>query len=184
MLFRSQDFVSLWVGSEHLLENSVVVIFVANLYIAIMRSPVLMFRSATGTFWNDRYKPICESVANLAVSIPLTYVMGIGGVKLGTFISTLTVAFWWEAYALYKYYFNKGVKGYLLKQAKFAFITAICAVLTYSVCSYIHTTLIIQLILKIIICCIIPNVINVLLFYRTAEFKFIQNKVMNTIKRR
>ena len=179
-----QDFVSLWVGTEHLLENAVVVIFVANLYFATMRAPVMIFRNATGTFWNDRYKPICESVANLVVSIPLTYVMGIGGVKLGTLISTLTVAFWWEAYALYKYYFNKGVMRYLFKQAKFAFITAVCVALTYIVCQLVHTTLIVQLIIKVIICCIVPNVINVLLFYRTSEFKFIQNKVLSIIKRR
>ena len=178
-----QDFICLWVGKENLLENTVVIIFVANLYIATMRAPVIIFRNATGTFWNDRYKPVIESVANLIISIPLTFIMGIAGVKLGTIISTLTVAFWWEAYALYKYFFNKGVKGYLLKQLKLVCITAVCVVITYSVCELIHTVLIIQLILKGIICCIIPNVINIILFYKTSEFKFVQNKVMKVLRR-
>lgn len=178
-----QDFICLWVGKEKLLENTVVIIFVANLYIATMRIPVIIFRNATGTFWNDRFRPVLESVANLVISIPLTFIMGIAGVKLGTIISTLTVAFWWEAYALYKYFFEKGVKGYLLKQLKLVCITAVCVVITYSVCELIHTVLIVQLILKGIICCIIPNAINILLFYKTSEFKFVQGKLMKVLRR-
>ena len=178
-----QDFITLWVGKDYLLENAVVAIFIVNLYVTVMKAPVLIFRNATGTFWNDRYKPICESIVNLVVSIPLTITMGIGGVKLGTLISTLSVAFWWEAYALYKYYFGKKVVGYLLKQVKYACVTAICIVITYSLCSVIHAQLIVQLAVKAVISLTITVLINFILFCRTEEFLFLKNKVMNIIKK-
>lgn len=179
-----QDFVYMWLGADNLLPTITVIIFVANLYIATMRAPIIVFRNATGTFWNDRYKPIIESVANLVISIPLTYVMGIGGVKLGTLISTLTVAFVWEAHVLYKYYFNKSVLGYLFKQLKYMSVTIASVLITYAICSFVHTNLIVTFVVKVIICCIVPNGINIILFHKTSEFGIFQAKVQSLLKRR
>ena len=179
-----QDFIKLWLGENYLFSQYTVAIIVCNFYISNMRTPVMTFRNATGTFWNDRYKPIIESVVNLVVSIPLTFVLGVGGVKLGTIISTLTAAFWMEAYVLYKYYFGKTVGKYLLKQLCLCCLTLIITTTTYFIGSFIPCLSIMTFLLKAVLCCAIPIIINLILFNRTKEFRLVMSKIKALFVRR
>ena len=38
-----------------------------------MRQATLLFRDATGTFYNDRWKPLIEGVLNIGLSIGFVY---------------------------------------------------------------------------------------------------------------
>lgn len=178
-----QDFIVVWVGEKYLLSDFTVAILVANMYISSMRSPVMVFRDTTGTFWNDRYKPVVESIVNLAVSIPLTYALGIAGVRLGTIISTLLVSFWIEAYVLFHSYFKEGIGKYLLKQAGFAALTVIYIVMVSFLGNFIHGNIWIRLLVKAVLCAVVPNVINICLFYRSDSFCFLKRKVFSLFHR-
>ena len=87
-------FISLWVGKEYLFSQAIVILIALNFYVSGMRQSVLTFRDAYGLYWYDRYKPIAESVINLAVSILLAIPFGVAGILAGTFVSTMTTCFW------------------------------------------------------------------------------------------
>jgi O-antigen/teichoic acid export membrane protein len=98
-------FVELWVGKEYLFSDTVVAAMAFSFYLTYMRKAVCMFKDATGLYWNDRYKPLAESVINLVASIYLTIHYGVVGVVVGGIISTLLTCFWVEPYVL----FNNGI---------------------------------------------------------------------------
>lgn len=97
-------------------------------YLGFMRKTALTFKDAYGLFWNDRYKPLVESVVNLGVSIVLGKLIGINGIFLGTIISTVTTCLWIEPYVLFKHAFHKKLHvyfGHFLKYLFVSFVTII-----------------------------------------------------------
>ena len=163
-----------------------VIIIIVVFYFNGMRRTVLEFRNAAGLFWADRYKALVESFVNLVVSIPLTYVLGVAGVKLGTLISLLGVAFWVEGRILYKYLFQKSVLQYLLMQVKYAVITGIQLFCAYWLCRIIDLTtlsVIVKFIIQMGICLIIPNVLIIIIFRKTDEFQYAKNLVKKIVKK-
>ena len=118
-------FIELSFGADYLFDPAVVFIIVFNFYLTGMRQAVLTFRDAFGIYWQDRYKPLFESVINLVVSISFAYLWGIFGVFMGTAISTLTTCFWVEPYILYKYAFQSSVKTYFVRYGLYTLATAV-----------------------------------------------------------
>lgn len=115
-------FVTLWVGREYLFDEAVVAAMAFSFYLTYMRKAVCMFKDAAGLYWNDRYKPLAESIINLMASIYLTIHYGVIGVVIGGIISTLLTCFWIEPYVL----FNNGVdiklKDYYIDYFKFTVV--------------------------------------------------------------
>ena len=171
------NFIELWIGKEYLFELSVVVIIVIAFYLKGMRKTVLTFKDATGTFYQDRYKPIFESIINLIASIILAKKFGAAGVFLGTIISTLTTSIWVEPYVLYKYVFKEKSFTYFYKLIMYTILGICVCALTYWTCLKITYTGILAIIIKLIICLIIPNVIYIILFRKTEEFKYYKGLV-------
>ena len=118
------DFISLWLGAEYLLPESVMLVIVVSFCIEGMRKSVLDFRDALGIFWYDRYKPIFEVIINLIASIILVQKIGLAGVFVGTIISTLTTSFWVEPYVLYKYGFKMKLRDYFKQYLKYTDVSA------------------------------------------------------------
>lgn len=179
----TQPFVKLWVGEEMMLSDSVVWVIVIVFYLEGMRKTALIFRDATGVFWNDRYKSLIESFINLVCSIPLTFALGVFGVKLGTLISLLATSFWVEGYVLYKHFFKKSVKGYLLKQAGYFGLTACMCVGVDFLCRLIATGSVVSFVGQCALCVIVPNALMLALFGRTEAFAYFYNIVKGILKK-
>lgn len=181
LLCLLQPFVSIWLGGDYLLDDRFVYIMVACFYFAGMRTVTLVYKDGAGLFMPDRYKALVESVANLAISIPLTYYMGVSGVKLGTLISTLLIPFWIEGLVLYKHYFERSVFTYLLIQFGYALATTAIIGATYFVCCSIHQEGYTGLAIRGMVCCMVPNLLIALMFFRSSGFKYFLGIVSNRI---
>ena len=179
-----QPFIYLWLGNDYQLSMLTVAVIVVVFYVNGMRKTVLEFRNAAGLFWADRYKALVEAIVNLVVSIPLTYAMGVAGVKLGTLISLLSVAFWVEGRILYKYLLNKSVSVYLLRNIMYALITGIQCCFTYWLCSMVKDLSIPYFILRMIICIVVPNVLMFATFWKTDEFAYVMGITKKIIGKR
>lgn len=179
-----QPFVNLWLGNDYLLSDGAVWILTIVFYLNGMRCTILGFRDATGIFYHDRYKALIEAFVNLVVSIPLTFFLGVTGVKLGTLISLLSTSFWVEGYILYKHYFKKSMKRYFMKQLQYAGILIIISILTNQLCLAIEGSGIYAFGLKCLICLLVPNVFFLILFYRTQEFSYYKNIVLKILKKK
>lgn len=172
LLILFNPFVELWIGRKYLLDFSVVLVLVINYYITVMRKASLTFREASGTFWQDRYKPLFESAINIAASIILAKKLGIAGVFIGTIISTMTTCFWVEPLVLYKYVFNEGLSSYILRYCKYTLIGLAAALITYLLCSFITEITMLTLVIRFGICLSVPNLIFFFIFYKTEEFQY------------
>jgi len=179
VLFR--PFITIWIGSQYTMADSVILIIVMNFYVVGMRKMVLAYRDSLGLFWNDRYKPVFEATINLGASLFLVQKIGITGVFWGTFISFMTTCFWIEPYILYKHGFKKKVWIHFAKYVIYAGITCLAVFLTQLACSIFTTYTLSNFVGRAIFCLLIPNIIFAVLFFKTKEFKNLYSIVSNVI---
>ena len=177
LLILFNPFIIVWLGSKYIMNDYVVIMIVVNFFVMGMRQTVLLYNTTLGLFWNYRFKPWFEAVINLIASIILLKKFGIAGVFLGTFISTMTTSFWVEPYILYKRGFKMPIKLYFVNYIRYTVITIIATIIAQLICSYFITFTILSLACKALICLIIPNLLFVVLFYKTKEFKHLQKMV-------
>lgn len=171
-------FVELWVGKEYLFSEVVVTAMAFSFYLTYMRKAVLMFRDACGLYWNDRYKPLAESVINLAASIYLTVHYGVIGVVVGGVISTLLTCFWVEPYVLFNNGIDIKLKDYFIDYLKFTVVALLAAVTSQLVYSSLFTNVtILNFIYSILICVIITLTFWFVVFYKREEMQYLVNFV-------
>lgn len=178
-----QFFIRLWVGERFLLPQATVLIIAVNFYIGGVRSPVNIFKEVTGNFRHDQFKALAESVINIVFSIPLAIRFGIAGVLLGTIASTLLLTFWVEAYVLFKYFFEKGITEYIVKQVIYGFVVCLAGAVCFLICNCIPSENISDFILHIVVCVFVPNCIFAFLFSRTGEYKYFWNLLKRQLGR-
>lgn len=176
-------FVSLSFGDKYVFAQQIVLILCINFYVTGLRRPVLVFKDSLGLFWYDRYKPIAEAIVNLVVSILLAMKLGTSGVFIGTFISTVTVSAWVEPFVLYKHYFKSSLAQYFAKYAVYSLILSAVWLITHRVCMLVNGGVWVVIFGRLAICVLIPNLIMLILYFRTQEFRFVMNKAKSLVSK-
>lgn len=175
---------SIWLGDEYLFTELIVLLIVVKTYITGMRSATQTFKNAKGLYWQNRYMPIYESIINLVASLILVQYMGVAGVLLGTIISSLATCVWREPYVLYRTGFGKSVKSFLIIYIKYFIVFALIMALTYLSVHFISIGGIIGFVIKCIVSAIIPNVVMLMIYRKTDEFKYVLDIVKKKIVKR
>ena len=168
-----EPFINWWLGRGLLLDKLTFMTVLVNFYIMGMRSTILTFKTKAGIFTNDKYVPLIESIVNLGTSLILVKYMGLSGIFLGTTISTVCISVWTQSKLVYNKVFDKSVYEYFKKYIFYIVLTIITVYTTNLICLNIADNTFIALIIRGIICITIPNIIYILIFYRTKEFKYI-----------
>lgn len=164
----------LWLrNSGWLLSKGTLYVLVINFYLYGMRRPVLTFRDATGAFWNDRFKPVFESIINLVASILLAKPFGIMGIFLGTLVSTVTTSLWVEPMVLYHHVFYDHMRYYFARFFIYTVVGVAICVLTTWLCSLTGYSLL-SIIPRGLVCLTVPNLLLFLIFRKTKEFRYFQ----------
>ncbi len=167
-------FIGLWLGKAYLFDSITVLCIVVSFYLMYMRKAVCMYKDACGLFWHDRYKPIAESIINLAASIYLAIHYGTIGVVCGAIISTLATCFWVEPYVLFRYGLNLKLKDYFIDYFKFTAVTMICAVVSKLVYGYLFIKVnLINFVAGMILCMVVTTVTWLLIFRNREEMQYI-----------
>ena len=102
-------------SAELIVERSVPFIITVNGFVQFMRSDVLLFRDATGTFYHDRWKPLFEGITNLLLSIAFVKMFGMTGVIIATIVTNLLICHVVEPYVLYRYAFFESPRKYYIR---------------------------------------------------------------------
>lgn len=170
-------FVELAFGRKYLFDFPVVLILCINFFLNGTRKATLIFKESMGVFWYDRYKSIIEAILNLITSILFVLHFGITGVFMGTITSTVLTSLWVEPYVLYKYRFQKSAVPFFLKYALNLIVMGSVWVITDLCCRQIEGMLIFQLIIRLGICAIIPNLLLWLLYKNSEEYKELEKIV-------
>lgn len=172
-----QPFVEWWIGTEGLLENTVVYLLLVDFYLKGMRNAVQIMKNAGGIFYEDRISPLIEATTNLVISIILVNKFGIAGVFVGTIVSGLVAPFWITPFFLYKNVFKMSFKYYFKDMAYYFGILLICVLGGECIGRIVLIdNLFINIIIHAIIICIFDAMVFFLLFHKKEEYKFMFEK--------
>ena len=177
-------FVELSFGKQYLFSKEIVLMLCINFFINGMRGATLVFRDSLGLFWYDRYKSVVWALLNLVLSILLVGQMGVVGVFLGTFISTMATAFWIEPYVLYKYRLKVSSRIYFVRYIIYTMVAGGVWFATDYLCQRTTGTIWMVFAERLLLCIVVPNILFVLLYFRTREFRFLWIKLMQLMQKR
>lgn len=185
MYILFNPFIALWLGEEYVFDNYVVFFIVLNFYLMFIRRPANTFKHCVGLFRNDKYKPFIEAFINLFTSIWLVNRMGIGGVFIGTAVSTVLACLYVEPHILYKYFYKKNVSEYFALLLRYSTVTLLSGLIIKILGIFINKVTYTSFLYLLLLCMIIPNFLFWLFFHNTAEmdyFKTILNNILNKFK--
>ncbi|MDU0203785.1 hypothetical protein RQP52_22135 [Paenibacillus sp. PFR10] len=178
-----EPFITLWIGPEFLMDKLILVVLVVTFYERGMRNSITTVKTTAGIFHEDRYVPLFQAAVNLVFSIILVQSIGIAGVFIGTLISAMMVPFWTTPYFVYKKVFQKPLIGYFLGYFYYAGVGVVTCLITYYASHFFVANTIITLVMKGLTCLILPNLIYILLFHKSDEFKYLMGIVKSIMSR-
>lgn len=105
---QSEYFITLWIGSDFVIEKQVLLVLTLYAFIRLARSFVDSFLAGYGLF-SDIYAPIIESIMTIGLSIILGRYFGLFGIILGSTISLFIMVIGWKAFFLFSRGFSTSV---------------------------------------------------------------------------
>lgn len=148
LLCLLQPFMQIWVGDDLTMASWPAALFVLYFYVQAMGDIVYLYRTAAGLWWQDRIRPVVESVANITLNLIFVHIWGFAGVLFATIITLVVINFWWGAYILFKHYFRCGMGGYLRIQARQFVVMLLACFVAYYVSSLVGLPSILGLFLR------------------------------------
>ena len=115
-----QPFISLWLGSEYLLDNTIVILLVIYIYMVNSRGVVDMFNHSHGLY-ADTWSAWVELVLNVGITFVAGCHYGIVGILLGKIVSVFIIVVFWKPYYLFRdglklpisHYWSGAIRYYL-----------------------------------------------------------------------
>ncbi|MEK7015484.1 lipopolysaccharide biosynthesis protein [Bacillus sp. FSL R9-9410] len=176
-------FITLWLGENYVFNKYIIFAIILNFFTAGMQNAATTFRETTGLFKKGKYRPIIAAVINIVVSIILAKQIGIAGVFLGTVISRLCTYFWYDPYVIFKFVFKRSVKLYFVRYSLFGFLVFVSVIITDTLGNIFYTDIFINMVIRSILCLIIPNVIFLITFRKHEEFKYLRDIVRQIVNK-
>ena len=132
--------VVLFFGTGLSVSRVIIYTITLNQFITYMRRTCLLFRDASGTFYNDRWKPVAEGVANLFLSLLFVRLFPeeyrIVGVIVATIITSLLICHIVEPFVVFRHVFGQSSGGFCIKNYTYIALFAACA---FAMTWLIHT---------------------------------------------
>ena len=180
-----QPFMNIWMnGNEKLmLGMSEVVCFCIYFFVYEIQQLLLTYKDAAGMWHEDKYRPLVTALTNLALNIIMVQFFGLYGVLLSTVISIIFIGMPWLFYNLFTVLFKRNAAKYVIRVVYYTVITIVISIITYSVCSLVPFTGIAELIVKLIICIIVPNLLFFATLFKFEEFGQVKALVKGILKR-
>ena len=178
-----QPFVKLWVGADMLFDDGIMVIFCIYYLTMGFNRICYIYRQAAGLWWQDRFRPVVESVVNLGLNILLVQIIGMPGVMFSTIFCLVTINCVWGAHTLFKHYFTEeNMLLYLLKIGLFSILTAAAGAICYFICKQIALDGVVAILVYGAIATVISNAVFAAGCSFLPEFKPSLRFVMKAIK--
>lgn len=172
LLCLYQPFMKLWVGKDLMLSFLAVICFVVYFFVRQMNSLFNMYKDASGMWHEDRFRPLVAALTNLVLNLILVQIIGIYGILISTVVAIICVGMPWLLHNLFTVIFErKHLLDYLKKLLCYCVIILISCIATYAVCAKINFGLLATLIVRGVVCVVIPNTIYLVAYKNKMEFK-------------
>lgn len=179
-----KPFIILWIGNEYLLSNSIVVVLIINFFLLGMRASIGAYKDASGIYWEDRFVPIIELIVNVIISIVLVNKIGLIGIFIAKFLSSIIVNFISLPYFVYKGIFKRNIYEYNMILVKYTIVFIISIIFSNYLCKlYILNNLYITILLNFIITCLIVNLIYWIIYRKSEEYNYFKSLVLKILKK-
>lgn len=179
-----QPFMKVWIGAEYLLGRYVLCIILLNFLFGGFLDCVKMYINASGYFRETRIAPIIECVIKITASVILAKMFGMAGVFIGTSISFFG-SFWINPIVMYRKQFGKNPMWYFARFVLYTAIAVGAALLTDWVCGLVTVySAYAEIALRAAMCIVLPNVVFLLLFAKTREFRYCVEHSKGIFKRK
>ena len=179
----SGDFVSLFYGSEYVMEMKIPIILALNFYSIGMLHAVYTYKSTLGLFHYGQYLLFLTGIINLIFDVIFGRIWGTFGIYLATMIARVMTNLWYEPYAVYRYGLKRSPILYVKRYLIFAVILSFTGGVCYLLCSFFHFPIIGNIIAKMLICSIVPNTFFFLCFRKTSEFEYLSGRMKHILER-
>ena len=173
-------FIRLWLGSEFVLGIDVSIALAASTFINGLRMPAYTYRVTMGLFSKGKSAPYIGAITNIIFSIILCNLIGVSGIFWGTYLAQLVSYSWIDPYLIHKYEFKTNVVKYFKKLFFYILICIIDVIVTMLICDFIFDG-ILGFILKCLTVLIVPNLINLIVFNKSEEFKSLKTRLIEPI---
>ncbi len=178
------SFITIWLGKQYLMSIGILLVLVINYYFQSTRSCFNVFQDAAGIYYEDRFVPLMESVANILFSIIFVKLFGLIGIFLGTIASQLILHFYSFYYFVYHRLFSKGYKEYLHEFFNYFVIFLLCLGLTYLVTSNIFfENNYLNFFKNVFFALLIPNLILLIIYRKNEEFTYFKDLFLKIFKK-
>ena len=173
MLCLYQPFMFIWMKgkTDMLLSNFNMILFCVYFYAINMTYVRSMYLDGFGLFHECRFTFIAEALLNLILNFALGHFFGVTGIIVATILTIFILNFITRTNILFKHYFKRSPSEFYLQHAYYFFATAIAAVASYYVCSLVAPKGAIGLCIRLVVCCVLPNIILLAFYYKHKQFK-------------
>lgn len=156
MFVLFQPFIKVWIGGEYQLDfltmTSICILFL----VGNNGDMCMTYRQAAGLWWQDKFRPLVESVVNVILCLVLVKPMGVLGVVLSSTICMFFINSVWAAWTLYRYYFKTFKLLNYLKRWLFYFVAGLVVMaITALVCQLVSLDGVPRLIFNGAVCIVI-----------------------------
>ena len=176
---------NVWIHKdEYVLSMTIVAVLCFNHYMILKRQPVWQYQNTSGVFRYFLPYSFMEMVVNLLVSIIAAYKIGLIGVFLGS--TTAYILSWiGQTYVIHRRVLKKDVFPYYVKQVLYILLTAAETLLVYTLDRKIVLgNPYLDFLVNTVMCAIVPNLINLILFYKTEEFRYLKETLITKLLRK
>lgn len=175
-----QPFMKLWVGEKNLLPYGMVILFCIYFYIKLIKLVLEVYKDASGTWHQDRFRSLTTGLVNLAANLIMVHYIGIYGILISTILSIIFIDLPWLFNNLFTTVFHFSPKKYIFKIIKYILVMVLlfvcCTALTHFV---VFNSLLLTVIVRLVICVVFPNSILFLIYRKSSEFESLINMVVS-----
>ena len=176
-----QPFMRLWMGEDLMFPYRVVALLSVYFYAWLIRRIGLTYKDAAGMWEQDFWKPYIGSVVNIVVNIALVITIGIEGVLISTILVMVAIYFPWETVIVGKNILKLSMRRYVGKIVTNGLLVIGSVISIELISSLMHFKVWGELIVRAILCCIIPNMIFLIAYFRTVEFSDVKSRVKHLL---
>lgn len=183
LLVLYNPFILLWAGEGWLLPMSTVSVICLNFFLPNVLTPVWSYRNTTGLFRETKNILLYAAAINLVLSYFFGIRWGLTGILAATSVSRLLTSFWFEPLLLHRRIFGCSSLPYFLRQGAHLLVVAVSFGAIQWIASLASLGPVGDLLLKGMLCLVVPNAMMLLLNGRSEAFGYLKGKLLERLKK-
>lgn len=177
-------FVTLWIGKEYVMSESVVIAIATNFFVAGFMNTLWVFRSTLGLFTQGKYRPLIVAAINIILSIGLSFRYGVFGVLIATSLSRACVNLWYDPWLIHRSGFHCSVKPFFILFLKQIILMVAITVFLWCISNLVFTENItpLRFCFMVGITAIVPNAVFAIAYHKREEFQYFVNLIQGLLR--